>query len=131
MSPATRAAALWIALATACGQAHRQPRVVRDDAPRPHDETAHDEIHYFVAVTDKGFEPAVLEVPLEKDIILLFVRRPESPCEAIVVEPFGAPSRTVPLTRGQPVEVHVRFGGGGTYSCDFGSAKWLGTFKAI
>lgn len=115
----------------ACGKGRgRQPQVTRD-ASRPHDETSHNENHYFVAVTATGFEPTTLEVPLDRDVIVLFVRHADSPCERVVLEQFGGTMRTVELVKGSPTEVHVRFGGGGTYTCESGSGTRVGTFKPI
>ena len=131
MTSRSAVAALACLMFVACGKGRGTQSHVTRDAPRPHDETSHDEIHYFVAVTDTGFEPATLEVPLERDIIVLFVRHADSPCERVVIEPFGGATRTVQLVKGNPTEVHVRFGGGGTYTCESGSGTRVGTFKTI
>lgn len=132
MKPLSHLAVLaCLTLLVACGTGSgRQPKVTRD-APRPHDETSHDEIHYLVVVTATGFEPTTLEVPLDRDIIVLFVRHTDSPCERVEVQQFGGPTRTVELVKGSPTEVHVRFGGGGTYTCESRSGTRVGTFKPI
>jgi hypothetical protein len=125
----SRVALLWFALVVAaCDTGGAPAKPAPKDTLRPHDDTSHDENHYYVAVGKKAFDPPTLEVEADREIILLFDRRPDTSCSRLVLKLPDGP-RTVELASARPTEVHVRLESGAyAYTCISGTMR--GTIKA-
>jgi plastocyanin domain-containing protein len=60
---------------------------------------------YDVSVTEKGFEPARIEVPADREVVLRFTRKVAESCaDAVVVQ--GDPVKHM-LPQDKPVEVRL------------------------
>ena len=65
---------------------------------------------FDVSVTDRGFEPARIEVPAGREIVLRFTRKVETCADAVVVQ--GDPVKHM-LPKDKPVEVKLTAPKGG------------------
>ena len=85
----------------------------------PHDETAHDENHYYLAVTTRGFEPSTLTVPLDKPLVLLVDRKRDAVCDSLIIDLGVGNKIERALPRDRPVEIHLelRRAGNHTLAC--------------
>ena len=61
-----------------------------------------------IAVTDQGFEPAVVVVPRGKPVTLIVTRRTDRTCATEMV--FGTPERRYDLPLEQPVRIELTEG---------------------
>jgi len=61
-----------------------------------------------IAVTDEGFEPAVVVVPRGKPVTLIVTRRTDRTCATEMV--FSAPERRYELPLEQPVRIELAEG---------------------
>ena len=78
---------------------------------------------YAIAVTDKGFEPADLNVPAGKPVTLVITRKTDQTCATEVV--FASLNQRYSLPLDQPVRVTLPASKGGTLSYECGM-KMLG-----
>lgn len=98
---------LWVSLLLiSCKASDRQPS--SEDRTPVHDKRTHDENHFYVAVGAERFEPETLSIPAGKDVILLFDRRPGSPCTGITLDGEDGTPVERAFSGATPLEIHVR-----------------------
>jgi plastocyanin domain-containing protein len=73
-----------------------------------------------INVKDGVYQPASVEVPLKRSIILRFIREDATPCAEYVIFPSLNINRQLPL--GKPVDIPVTLSSPGTYefTCQMG-----------
>jgi plastocyanin domain-containing protein len=80
-----------------------------------------------IAVTEKGFEPASIDVKKGQPVELVFTRKTDHTCIKEVVVDTGASKVQKPLPLNTPVAIKTKFAKAGTYVC--GMNMFSGTVK--
>ena len=98
----------------------------KDAAKAPPAATTATEARFEIAVTDKGFEPADVNVPAGKPVTLVFDRKTDETCaKQVVIKLDGGKKIQKDLPLNKPVEVSVTFPKAGklTYACGMDMIK--------
>ncbi|HMF40657.1 MAG TPA: cupredoxin domain-containing protein [Polyangia bacterium] len=80
-----------------------------------------------IAITEKGFEPATIDVKKGQPVELVFTRKTDHTCIKEVVLDTGSSKVQKPLPLNTPVAIKTKFAKPGTYVC--GMNMFSGTVK--